>query len=365
LAQELLCIGRSDGVVPLWEGCVSGDPEIPQPLGRRFDLEWVVLRVQVRADSESRGSGGLADQAEDLVVVGERLGSPVLADLTEQAAFNRDVLGGAGGIVSHGDGESQSITEVLLELVLPSATRGGIAAAGVGQDQQVLGVWVAPSSFLTPPTADGSDGESGGLVTDADEHRTAVGLGIINAEGEGDARSEGAKVVVVNRRGDALPLPTGILEVAYQFPLLGIDTDDGIAVTTESTSQSGNVAELLVACRAVPSGDLFTVHAEREMQFVEQSGDGACADPDAQPLELPGDLGRGLVRPPQAAHRIAGRIVFQQPLDLRDYLGRFFSTGLRPPPCLRTRSHSTSCASSSFRPRATVCGSSWSNSASL
>jgi hypothetical protein len=78
------------------------------------------------------------------------------------------------------------------------------------------------------------------------------------------------------------------------------------------------------------------------MQFVEQSRDGARADPDAQPLQLPGDFGGGRVRPPQAAHRIAGRIVFQQPLDLGDYFGRFFPTGVRPPPGLRTRSPSTS-----------------------
>ena len=78
------------------------------------------------------------------------------------------------------------------------------------------------------------------------------------------------------------------------------------------------------------------------MQFVEQSGDGARADPDAQPLQLRGDLGSGLVRPPPATHRIAGRIVFQQPLDLGGYLGRFFSAGWRPPPGLRTRPRSTS-----------------------
>src|ERR1017187_8940606 len=48
----------------------------------------VVLRVQVGADSESSG-GGFADQTEDLAIVGERLGGPVFADLTEQAAFNR------------------------------------------------------------------------------------------------------------------------------------------------------------------------------------------------------------------------------------------------------------------------------------
>ena len=78
-------------------------------------------------------------------------------------------------------------------------------------------------------------------MADADEHRTAVGLWIIHAEWEGDARGEGAKVVVVDRGGDALPLPAGILEVAHQFALLGIDTDDGIAVTAEATSQPGNV----------------------------------------------------------------------------------------------------------------------------
>jgi putative CocE/NonD family hydrolase len=37
-AQELLRIGRSNGVVPLWEDFVSGDAEFPQPLGRGLDF---------------------------------------------------------------------------------------------------------------------------------------------------------------------------------------------------------------------------------------------------------------------------------------------------------------------------------------
>jgi len=52
--------------------------------------------------------------------------------------------------------------------------------------------------------------------------------------------------VIVDGSGDALPLPARVLEVAHQFPLLGIDADDGIAVTAEATSQPGNLAELLV-----------------------------------------------------------------------------------------------------------------------
>ena len=213
----------------------------------RFYFQWILLRVQVGPDLEARGGGGAADQAEDLVVVGERLGGPVPADLAEHAAFNRVVLGGAGGVVGHGDGEPLSIAQVLLELVFPSATRGGIAATGVSQDQQMPGLWIAQASFLAPPAGNGCDGESGGLVADADEHRSAVGLWIIDAEGEGDARGKRAKVVVVDGGGDVLPLTARILKVTHQFPLLGIDTDDGIAVTAETTSQSGNLSELLVA----------------------------------------------------------------------------------------------------------------------
>ena|SRR5215471_21429056 len=100
----------------------------------RFDFEGILVGVQVGADFESSTGGGAADQTEDLVVVGARLSGPVLADLAEQAAFNRVVLGSPGGIVGHGDGESQAITETLLKLVFPGATGGGIAAASVGQD---------------------------------------------------------------------------------------------------------------------------------------------------------------------------------------------------------------------------------------
>jgi hypothetical protein len=107
-----------------------------QPFGRGLDLERVVFPVQIGSNFEPGDCGGLADELEGLVVAGERLSGPVLADLTEQAALDGVVLGGAGGIVGNGDGQSEIIAEALLDLILPGATCGGIAAPGVGQDQQ-------------------------------------------------------------------------------------------------------------------------------------------------------------------------------------------------------------------------------------
>ena len=121
-----------------------------------------MLGVQVGADFEPGGRGGATDQAEDLVIVGERLSGPVPADLAEQAAFYRVVLGGAGGIVGHSNGEPQPVAEMLLELVFPGAAGGGITATGIGQNQQVLGVWVATVPLPRPPCGDGGDRESGG-----------------------------------------------------------------------------------------------------------------------------------------------------------------------------------------------------------
>ena len=141
---------------------------------------------------------------------------------------------------------------------------GGIAAAGVGQNQQTLRVGVAPTAFNLPPSADGMDGKRRSLVGDADKHRTTVCLEIVNAVRESDARCQGAEVVVVDLGGNVLPFQAGILEVAHQFPFLGVDADNGIALAAEAFSQPGDATKLLVASGAGSGGDVFAVAEERE-----------------------------------------------------------------------------------------------------
>lgn len=100
--------------------------------------------------------------------------------------------------------------------------------------------------------------------------------------------------------------------------------------------------ELPVAVRAGVGGDLLAVDAQREMQIVQEACDCTRGDRKARFRKSRGDILRGLAGPLQSGDRISGGIVLEQSLDGSDYFGRFFFTGLRPPPVLRARSTCTS-----------------------
>ena len=88
---------------------------------------------------------------------------------------------------------------------------------------------------------------------------------------------------------------------------------------------------------AVAGGDLFVIHAQRIAHLVEQPRHGIGADADAKGEEFLGDSGGGAAGPAQAGHGIAGSVVLQQAMENRDYVGRFFSAGVRPLPVRRDR----------------------------
>ena len=106
--------------------------------------------------------------------------------------------------------------------------------------------------------------------------------------------------------------------------------------------RSLNVEKLLVAIRTGVGGELLVIDAERIAHLMEQPGDGIGADRDPEVAERHGDFGGRAAGPFQAGDGIAGGVVFQQELDQGDDVGRFFSTGLRPPPTRRVRPGATS-----------------------
>ena len=71
-------------------------------------------------------------------------------------------------------------------------------------------------------------------MRDAHQDRASVGEQIIDAVRDGDTGGVGAEVVVVDQGGETDPTRTGILEVADQFALFGIDANDGKAAALEA-----------------------------------------------------------------------------------------------------------------------------------
>ncbi len=100
--------------------------------------------------------------------------------------------------------------------------------------------------------------------------------------------------------------------------------------------------ELLIAVGTGVGGDLLAVDTQREIHLVQKTSDSLGRDRNVDLLKNLGDLLRRLAGPLQPGDGISGRVVLQKNLDGLDYFGRFFSTGLRPPPVLRARSTSTS-----------------------
>ena len=76
--------------------------------------------------------------------------------------------------------------------------------------------------------------------------------------------------------------------------------------------------------------------------MVQKKGDCVGRNRNVDLLKNLGDLLGGLAGPLQPGDGVSGCVMLQKNLDGIDYFGRFFSTGLRPPPVLRARSTSTS-----------------------
>src|SRR5712692_7301842 len=177
-------------------------------------------------------------------------------------------------------------------------------------------------------------GEGRRIVRDADVDGAAVVRLVINAVGDTHAAGIGAEVVVVDPNGRAIPFGSGVPEIADQFAFLAIDADDRKTLPLEASPQRANMLELPIAVGTGVGGDLLAVDAQREIHLVQKASDRIGRDRNADLLKNFGDLLRRLAGPLQPRNGISGGVVFQKNLDGFDYFGRFFSTGLRPPPVL-------------------------------
>lgn len=160
--------------------------------------------------------------------------------------LDRIPLGSTGRIVSDGDRELEAIGELRLEFCFPSPAPATVATARVGENEQFARMGVLQTSLTLPPMTDSVSREGGCVVRNTDDDRTTVGKRLVDAIRDGDAECVGAKVMIIDEPGLAVPARAGVFEVADQFALLGVDTDDGQVTAAEALPQVGNVIKLEV-----------------------------------------------------------------------------------------------------------------------
>ena len=65
--------------------------------------------------------------------------------------------------------------------------------------------------------------------------------------------------MVVDQAGRPLPTRAGILEVADQFALLGVNANDGLAAALEALPKITEVEELIIAVGAEVGGEFLVI----------------------------------------------------------------------------------------------------------
>jgi hypothetical protein len=100
---------------------------------------------------------------------------------------------------------------------------------------------------LTPPIFDGVDREVGRVAGERHADVSFVALGIVDAVRSGPTFGVLEEVVIVDLLRLLTPGLAGILELADEFLLLGVDADARVARAAKIVTLLVNVAELPIA----------------------------------------------------------------------------------------------------------------------
>ena len=276
----------------------------------------VPAAIKATGDREALGSRGRRDQADDRLVVAERLAAPIGGDEREEAVLHLIPLARAGRKMTDPDGELRLVRQ-RLELELPLPEPKAVAAPAVGRDQQRPRARVEPAALRAPPPANGRDGERPGVMVGADVDEARVMREVVDAVRIRAWHRGGGKVMHLHlvRRLRPAPLLPGIRVVAEQFLLLRIHGDhrpsgrEGFAHLLVDEPKLGIPVLVIAPLLHLPRGLQAEAHAPQHL------GDGFVTDRVALSRQPRGQHACALVRPPQRRRGIAARIQIDQPVE--------------------------------------------------
>src|SRR5665647_890246 len=213
-----------------------------------FEADWIDAAIKFSADFQSGLRCCVCNQINDHLVTDQGSSPPILGNVGEHAMLNFVPLAGARWEVANMNGHPQAHSQ-FLQCHLPQAAPAAVAATAVGRYQKFLCIWVSLGTHLLPPSADGLHRELRRIVIDAHTHPALVLAQIEYAIGNDFAQVQIREIMHIHLLGLALglPLAPSVLELAYEFLLLGVHGYHRLAALLKPLDHCVDVLELSVA----------------------------------------------------------------------------------------------------------------------
>ena len=151
-------------------------------------------------------------------------------------------------------------------------------------------------------------------MVDAHAHPSGIAGDIVDAIGHGAPEFGDDKIVHANVLGRALrsPFASGVLEVADEFLLLGVDRDRRLTRRERFFHSIVDVVELRVAVGIVRSLACLAVGLQTVVELVQEFADERAADRVAHVAQAPAELAQALASPQHRRLWITARLRFDQ-----------------------------------------------------
>ena len=243
-----------DHIVPGWTNRTSGQIE-----GIAFvfgDLAALVKDAvnQKGANGQAGVSGGAADVVEHSLEGAQGFACPVERYLAEEAVLNRVVLGSTGWVVTDQNRKTELVCKLPLQFKFPKPETAVVATARITEDEDLVLSLKAGTHWVGPPLGNGMNGKLRRIMRVAHIDSALVVGDVIDAIGDGPSKGVVWEIMGIDLLRRLAPSTSRVGEVADEFLVLGVDTDDGVACLEKVASDFLNVAKLPLSVRMVWTG---------------------------------------------------------------------------------------------------------------